>query len=101
MALQNKKGNISWTSGDEKKMPGSKKKDDTTHREGNRKSGNDPRNPIPTLTHDRQVGPEHQLTHNGGGEPWAIKLESCILTIISNSFILTRKNTTSTFEGYL
>lgn len=43
MALQNNQVSISWTSGDEKKkMPGSKKKDDTTHRESNRKNGNSP-----------------------------------------------------------
>lgn len=48
MALQNNQVSISWTSGDEKKNAWVKEKDDTTHRESNRKSDNGPGNPIPT-----------------------------------------------------
>lgn len=42
MALQNNQVSISWTSGDEKKKCLGQKKDDTTHRESNRKSGKGP-----------------------------------------------------------
>lgn len=43
--------------------------------------------PETQFPHGRQVGPEHPVTHNGGGELWAIKLESYILNIISNFFL--------------
>lgn len=65
-------------------MPGSKKRTPPLTERVTERVTMVPEIPFP---HGRQVGPEHPLTHNGGGELWAIKLESCILNIISNFFL--------------